>query len=187
MQSIFTEKTYKSDTRSFLDMADPRKRIQSLTSDLVERIYAYSASQKEHWQQIPFLALEADGRTGFSDVFARVYHTGYWALGRPIVHGSYQIYVDCADGSLVDAASVSDFVYDDVVITNTNKHARKPSQTATLSLATHLEDLDAKAIVKDLQKQTTRPYAKCYDPKKHDAWRDDLRARLGIETIFTRR
>lgn len=79
--------------------------LEELKDELVENIREYSLSQKEEWQKIPMLALEAEGRTGYSDTRSRAYTQGFWALEPATRNGKYQAYVDLATGEIVDAWS----------------------------------------------------------------------------------
>ncbi len=120
---------------------------------VVREIHDYSRSQKELWQRIPLLALEADGRTGFSDNYSRAYHNGFWALEGSVSSGHYSVYVDLATGELVDAysASRSFSVCDiDVPKDSTLKPARN---VEVLNLAFNLDELDAQKIVASLEEQ----------------------------------
>ncbi len=72
---------------------------------IVEFVRDYSRSQKEFWQRIPLLALEADGRDGFYDNYYRAYRQGFWALQSSVSRGYYSVYVDLSTGELVDAYS----------------------------------------------------------------------------------
>ena len=68
--------------------------------ELVETIREYSRSQKEIWQLVPNLALEADGRSGYG--LNRVHSQGVLGLRSTIHDGSFTVYVDLATGELVD-------------------------------------------------------------------------------------
>jgi hypothetical protein len=59
----------------------------------------YYMSQAEVWKKIPYEALMADGRGGFSPLFNTAYTMGYWDTY------SYGIYIDLADGRLIDRYS----------------------------------------------------------------------------------
>lgn len=154
---------------------------------IVENIQGYSREQKKLWQRIPSLALEADGRTGFSDAYSMAYHKGFWALNAGIEEdGCYSICVDLATGELVQAYSaLSDFCQ-----CNSEKPKKSkliPARRADiLTLAFSLDELDAPEIINRLKEKAKKPYCSCYDSKKQAEWRDGLRKELNLKEIFVR-
>lgn len=77
----------------------PKQLVQSRT-DLAEAIRSWCREQRELWQQVPYLALQADGRSGWSDSHSRAYNWGLWTL--PYRQSSYYCaFVDCETGDLV--------------------------------------------------------------------------------------
>ena len=79
--------------------------LEELKCELVERIRKYSRSQKEDWRKVPMLALEAEGRTGYSDNRSRAYMQGFWALEESVKDGYYRAYIDLETGDIVKASS----------------------------------------------------------------------------------
>lgn len=71
-------------------------KIDELVKDLAELIRSNFRADKELWQQVPYLAWDSDGRTGWNSEYQQIYTTGYYRMscsGRDIV-------VDCATGEL---------------------------------------------------------------------------------------
>ncbi|MFA6603754.1 MAG: hypothetical protein WCT10_02835 [Patescibacteria group bacterium] len=153
---------------------DPKKAIEKTTADLAESIRAYARSQKEQWQLVPWLALEADGRSGYLDNYSRAYNLGVWALRATSSHGCYLIYVDLATGELVQSYTFH----------NTRGKLVTASDREVLVLATHLEELDAAMIVKELQKESKKPTNKFYEPAEQAAWRGKIRRKLGLQPVY---
>ncbi|MDP3640785.1 MAG: hypothetical protein Q8R53_06340 [Nanoarchaeota archaeon] len=152
---------------------------------VVEDIHNYSRSQKELWQKIPLLALEADGRTSSNGNYYRAYHSGFWGLD----NGSDQcrsVYVDLATGELVDAYSAfSHFFPGDVAVPK--KSVLKPArEEEVLKLAFNLEELDAKNIVASLEEEAKERYSSYYNLKEQKGWRDELRTKLHLPEFYVR-
>ena len=154
---------------------DPKKAIVSATAALAENIRTYARSQKELWQLVPWLALEADGRSGYLDNYSRAYHLGVWALRASCSGGSYSVYVDLATGELIRAGT---FHWDQGKL-------MPASDDEILMPAANIEELDAASIVKELQKESKKAIAKFYDPDKQAAWRKETRREHGLKPVYT--
>ena len=81
-------------------------------AELASLIRQCCLSQKELWQKLPYLALQAQGRGGFSDTARFLYQNGYYLLGGG--NGIYSAMVDCSNGEIMSTVSdgaepVSDF------------------------------------------------------------------------------
>jgi hypothetical protein len=68
---------------------------------LANKIRDYCQSQKELWNKIPWLALQANGRGGYCDEYSRNYRLGIIALGSGSSGGCYNYFIDLATGGLV--------------------------------------------------------------------------------------
>ena len=159
------------------------KQILEDTIDISKNIRGYSISQKEFWQQIPSLALEADGRTGHSDNYGRAFRTKYWALNSSIENGNYQVYVDLRTGDLVDAFHASDFSIMDYTI-ETEKKSVPAEDEQIIKLAFHLCELDASRILKELKKESKQPHGSYYNTKEKEAWRKEMREKYELENLL---
>jgi hypothetical protein len=162
------------------------KKITKETKNLVQKIRDYSTLQKNLWQLVPNLALEADGRTGHSEQYSRAYSSGFWAIRASVENGRFNVFVDLATGDLVDAYSasntfsVADF---DCEKDSSLKPARKKG---ILELALDMEQLDAKEIINDLELEAKEPYFSGYNVEKKEAWRSEMREKYDVKEIFTR-
>lgn len=109
----------------------------------VDELFEFVRSQRELWQQIPLLALKADGRTGYSDAYARAHRQKLWAIDSSV--GSqglrgYSVYVDLETGELVNP-------YD---------RTKPASRSSVLHLK--IEELDASKLIEALEKQAQVPF-----------------------------
>lgn len=125
------------------------KEVRDAVRQLAQKTRKASRQQRVLWQQVPYLALQADGRTGYSDQYSRAYHQGYWAVESSVRGGSYTIYVDLETGELVNA-------YD-------------PRRTARdediLNIFPNLHQLDAARVVKELKAGARKPIGSYYNSK----------------------
>lgn len=146
-----------------------RQTIERDAAALVRGIREYAKSQVEDWRRIPYLALEADGRSGYSDNYARAYRQGVWAVEASARDGSYTVYVDLATGELVNPFSF-------------HEQARcvDAYDSHVLALATSIGQLDAAAIVAGLEAAARKPVASYYDPQEQRRWRVTTRAELKL-------
>jgi hypothetical protein len=148
-----------------------KKTIEQNAQTLIDMIRQYSRDQKELWQQVPYLALQADGRSGYSDNYSRAYRTGYWALESSIVKGYYNIFVDLSNGDLVNAIDESQFADAEQII----------------KVAFHLEEIDACEIIDDLTAKAKSLPWKGYAKSAQDRWRKDLIKELDLKKRYTLR
>ncbi len=118
--------------------------------ELVQQVREGAEQQKALWQKVPYLALQADGRTGYSDNYCRAYHQGYWAVEGSQVSGSYTIYVDLETGVLVNA-------YDP---------RQKARDNDILRIAFGLHELDAADIIAGIQAHARMPCGTYYNNKE---------------------
>ena len=147
-----------------MDRARETEDIKQVMRNLAARIRRFSENQKDLWQKVPYLALQADGRSGYSDQYARAYGHGFWAIRSSIVNGYYTICIDLETGRLVNSSNLTVAPRDETII----------------PLASALKELDAKDIVADLGKLSTEPTYKEYDPNKQNEWRNGLIRKLGL-------
>ena len=153
---------------------------------VVKDMRDYSRSQKELWQRIPLLALEADGRTGFSDNYSRAYRSGFWALDESVSGGDYLVYVDLATGELVDAYSASSSISVCDVDVPKDSALTPAREEEVLKLALNLDGLDAQQIVTSLEEEARAPYSSYYDLKEQEAWRTETRTELNLPQFYVR-
>lgn len=135
-----------------MSFATEVETLEVAVKDLVKMIRKISEEQIDLWQQIPYLALQADGRTGYSDNYARAYHYGYWAIQSSVNSGYYTVYVCLENGVLVNP-----------------RKGTKPDFPASdedvLRIAMHMAELNASRIIKDLKAQALTPIPSYYKDK----------------------
>lgn len=150
-----------------------RQTIERDTAALVRGIREFARSQVETWRRVPYLALEADGRSGFSDNYARAYRQGVWAVEASVRDGSYTVYVDLATGDLVNPFSF-------------HEQARcvDAYDSHVLALATSIDQLDAEALVVSLEAAARKPVASYYDPQAQRRWRVTTRSELKLAPLY---
>ncbi|MDD4877969.1 MAG: hypothetical protein PHO02_02950 [Candidatus Nanoarchaeia archaeon] len=152
------------------------KKLKAKADALIEGIKEYSESQMDTWREIPSLALEADGRTGFSDSLALAYYDGYWRIESSIGRqGYYSVFVELETGSLVKEPSIK---------------SSTPEKSGLLRLIAHLNELNAAEIKKCLKKSAECPYGSGYnaeDIKNHERQRERYRRLLMMDKSYTRK
>lgn len=96
----------------------------------------YTEAQKEFWQKVPWLALQADGRTGHLDHWSIAYSNGLWCISPS--GQNYTEFVDCATGKLVDG------------------QLKELAEGRLLPLASRLQVLDAEVVIEHLRKEAQK-------------------------------
>ncbi|MBT3642838.1 hypothetical protein HN604_01785 [archaeon] len=124
--------------------------ISKSRDHLVEQIRDYSRSQKELWQQVPWLSYEADGRSSTLDPYvSRPYHDGTMEIH---LFSSFTmdcpIYVDLSNGELVRKIS-SGLTREVKIISAENKYV--------FPIANSLERIDAQRIIDSLEDRANGP------------------------------
>lgn len=150
-----------------------RSAIEEQSRALVADIRAYAREQVALWRRLPYLALEADGRNGFSDNYSRAYRQGVWAVESSVKSGSYTVYVDLATGELIDP-----FAF------HANGTISPVGDAAVLALAVSLSELDARDIVEQLKQRSKEPVASYYEPAVQKRWREDTRRECKLTPIY---
>ena len=146
--------------------------LEAKTNELDELIRAYTRSERELWRLVPYLALQADGRSGYSSQYSIAYSMGLWRIEHSLDRfSSYTVAVDCATGELVS-------------IPNTREKAHKED---VFRCASRLHELDAAAVVLELRKEGKAPYSSCYDEAKIKAWRLKTQAECDLREMFVRK
>lgn len=153
------------------------KKIFKTKKKLVEQIREYVRSQKELWRQIPYLALQADGRGSFSDVYTRAYNVGVWPLEASIKDGYYQVMIDLATGELIS----SFYLYEYKKLANAHPDLILP-------LINGIDELDANKIIFELKqkiknKEDGTKNRKITQIKK---WREKTKIKLKIKKKYER-
>lgn len=157
----------------------PEKHVLTEKAEmLAQEIREYSESQVHLWQQVPNLFLEADGRTGFSDLFFPCIEHGFWQ----ITDGSGRVLlsVDCATGRLVHYYA-----------TEHQQRLVDARDEDVLWLATRMDEINAAGIIGRLSAKAQMERPSYYSEKEWEqAERRRINARerygLGYGKPFTR-
>lgn len=118
--------------------------------ELIEKIRDVSRSQKDLWQMVPFLALQANGRSGYSDQYMRAYQSGYWAVVSSLRDGYYHVFIDLETGDLVEWYGTVQ---------------KKAPDNSVLIIAVNINELDAAKIIDELRAKTKEPIHETYNAK----------------------
>lgn len=147
--------------------------IKQNAHKLADEIRKYCEDQKEIWQTLPYLALQADGVDGFSSDYQICYRYGYWRYWNNSPRGGFLgLSVDCSSGQLVNEPK-SD--HKKQVILATDKEV--------LTYATKPEAFDASEIAEYLKQKSQEEPGSWYtaeDNRRHQSKRVRLQAELGL-------
>jgi hypothetical protein len=76
-------------------------RISADAQELVNKVRQYSREQRTQWNHVPFWALEADGRDGYTEDYKRAYSHGLWNIDNTVA-------IDLESGELVQKHSLAE-------------------------------------------------------------------------------
>lgn len=122
-------------------MNETIESIKTKALELIEDIKKYSEAQSELWQQIPWWANQADGRSGFSDNYNRAFNLGFWPLRGSTESGYYPIFVDLENGKLVSPWNLEDYALDKDI----------------LNLANSPEQIDSALLLNKIKEEAKSP------------------------------
>ncbi len=145
-------------------------RIARKQHELAEEIRAYSQSFKEYWKRAPWLALQADGRSGYLSAYDFACSTGYWMV--PLSGGPGTVYVDCATGELMSGF----------------REQKPAADHLILRFANCLNELNGKEIVASLEEHVSKDYSSYLDKpvEEIEAWRQRKIEKYNLKKVFTR-
>lgn len=103
---------------------------------LADHIRELCRSQADVWRTIPELALDADGRSGYSDRYAMAYRHKLWPLEATLTRAGYGACVDLETGEIVRAFNTSQLADDGTVL----KLAPQVFQLAATQIANLLHE-----------------------------------------------
>ena len=151
-------------------------QVIALRDELVAQLREYSESQTELWRQVPWLSLQADGRSGGMGFYDRTYRLGLW----PVEDGgsSLAVAVDCNSGRIIFPRQVHNLVT-----------LEAASVVKILQLAVDPARLDAQQVIDYLKKKATQPrpsYISAAEALARDKERRALAHRYGLTKIFSR-
>lgn len=104
----------------------------ALNEKLAEGLRQYSRSQKTFWQKMPYLIVQNEGRSGYSDWAFKAYGYGLYPF-------AYILNIDLENGELLD-----------------RYRPHLPADTASV-LQLSWEDLDAEARVREYEQTLSKP------------------------------
>lgn len=151
--------------------------LPGIDTDLATVVRKASIDQKELWQLVPNLELEAEGRSGWEDNAFICYEKGLWLVGGPS-NGSRSWYaVDCFTGHII---RTDDFL--------NKKELHFIDDAAVLSVA---PELDAQIVVDYLQdhiQEYENPPSYYSDEQweKNRKWREEIREKHDLREDFYR-
>ena len=156
--------------------------VESLGDQLVEIIREICRSQVEFWQRVPALALEYDGRDGYSGHMQLAYSSRLWELDIDGSPGRSGCCVDLETGELVS------------LFRNTESGHAPLVKQQVLKLTFDMQQLDAQAILNWMTEHIQQPYpgyfrgladgsqewTTFYDPDEQALWRAEKRSRYNL-------
>ena len=160
---------------------------------IVGAVRKTSRDQVDLWRQVPWLALQADGRTGYLDKYSYAYYYGFWdldvtsstdLLGISDVSG---ITVDLETGELMRARSVYEPRAPEHLYRLEESNPEAASEREVLALLHRPELLDAQEVVRHLKEQAKRTYWKGYDIKEVEGWRAEIIEKYDLKLVYSRR
>lgn len=150
------------------------KQMHADRASFIAAIRAFSESQCETWQLVPWLALQADGRDGGMGGYHEfAYHWGFWELHIPNWQWA-RLYVRCDTGKI--------YAYYDLL--------RPSHDDLTLKLGNYLELLDAGSVCSKLISQAQRPRPSWISREEwvqREEKRKGIAAKLGLTERYIRR
>lgn len=149
-----------------MNIESTRQEIESKRASYVEALRVYALAQVEDWKRIPWLALQAEGRSGFTDEGASRYGAGYLRLVNS--GGSYRIFLDLDTGELCNSFYPIKLAPDPLVMQLTP------------------EDLTASKYIVELEERARRPTISYYDPAKQEEWRQQKIKQYGLTERYER-
>jgi hypothetical protein len=147
---------------------DLKASIHQDRKKLISDIRKYVRSQKEEWCRVPWLALQADGRIGYSGHYQSAYTYGFWG----VQFDGTGPFIDCATGELVSNFQSSP-LYNEGVLT----------------LANDLDALTAAKVIRDLQHAASEKIPSWSNQKEFDEraeWRKKLIHQLELQRLYSR-
>lgn len=144
--------------------------LQAQADQLALSIRQRSEAQYRLWRQLPNLALEANGRTGWSGDLTTCTGYGIWSLSAEGFLGHHNaLAVDCATGRLMKGGGVNSF--------------QKASDQQVLWLASRLALINVTLIIGYLSEKAQQPrpsYITESEWADHEERREIERLRLGL-------
>lgn len=129
-----------------------KAKLQEKADALIKEIRQYSESQKELWQKLPYLALQAEGRGEQKGefVFGHIYYRGYKNLSCTWGEYSHYASIDLETGIIVKTGNII-----------LNHYRYEPADNGLVGkLAGHIDEIDASAALRHFEELASQPYDK---------------------------
>lgn len=149
--------------------------LRAVRDEFVVAARRASKAQVDLWRQVPLLALQADGRSGYLDKYSYAYNYGYWELSR-----GTNVCVDLETGELMDSHSA-------LPSERSNKPPVPAYANEVLKVLGDPEQLDATVVIKDLKRKIKEPTFEHYNEEEIRQWRERIIAKNGLTPMFSRR
>ncbi len=143
--------------------------------ELVAAARRASRAQVDLWRQVPWLALQADGRSGYLDKYSYAYFYGYWELER----GCCGVSVDLETGELMSSYTAIDEWTGD-------EHVNPASDGSILCLLSNPKLLDAAAVLEKLREKAKEPTFEHYNEDEIRQWREEIIAKRRLTPLYSR-
>lgn len=158
-----------------------KEQALALQHQAAQAIQAYSQSQANIWRQIPYWAVMANGRRGWSDQLSAIIHSGILRLESSVgfsVSGHYTAAVDLASGTIIGLRNLVQF--DNI-----------PPVEDRLLCFLSLAELDASLALEDLKQQAQQPFSSYMGSGHPQEWQqqaEEVLAKYGYSstTPFSR-
>lgn len=156
-----------------------KQDIKKTARELIEKIKSYSRSQKEEWQKVPYLALEADGRGGYSGQLSAAYELGIWMIDYWYCHGDNPLAIDCTNGEIIRFYTCEN----ELIL---SKASDKDILGLAYELGYDITQIETKKVIKDLKNQAKEKEGDPYHNGTHgklsmEKWRTCLRENMELE------
>ncbi|QIG77696.1 hypothetical protein EVB64_109 [Rhizobium phage RHph_TM61] len=133
----------------------------------INSLREYSRKQVDLWRQVPWLALQAQGRSGWSDAYGRCIRNGIWTINSATNGGYCATSVDCDSGELM--------------------YFNKPMRDNCKELMLiDPKELDASLVIAYLNQRILNDKEDHSIKQKGPTWRKDTAEELGIERVYHR-
>lgn len=153
-----------------------KAKLQEKADALIKEIRQYSESQKELWQKVPYLALQAEGRGKHKGefVFGNLYYNGYMHLGCTWGEYSHYASVDLETGIIVR-----------------NNYKNGPADDGLVGkLAGHIDEIDASIVLRHFEELASQPYDKSMciaDIDEIEEKKNVIIQKLNLKKIYERK
>jgi len=157
--------------RSKESIAESFKDLKEQKTSIADEIREYVRGQRELWNQIPNLCLEADGRHGYLEDWSDAYYNKTLGL--------QNVYIDLVTGEIINYPNLQPVVHvNDGIMYDPNTDWDRKAQLAPDGSVVDLdlEGLDAEKHIENLREQANQEYWRGYNPRKIAQWRADIRA-----------